>query len=422
MNVLRIRAVRAAAMRLLPIGAALVTLAGRAAAQTDWERLTLPGAPEISAVAIPDGNVVVAVSPLMRILRSEDGGTTWSERDPQLPWALDRGLLGVAFGSATVGIAVGHSSAVTVTTDGGLTWAFRPMNVSAMTSLRNPTMIGATALIPGQPVLRTTDGGDSWTPYVFNDEGGLADAVLIDADTVFAVGPMGLTGTGTILKSVNGGESWSWLFSPPRFGALSAIAMSGPSGAVVGDSGAVYVTSDFGGTWSQVQWGKNYDLLDVAFADPMHAYAVGEGGMVLASTDGGASWHQESTPTGVTLRSVAFRGGLAIVAGDSGTVLRKTSVASVPDEATTILDAALRVTPSPATAGSVVSFSLAHPGTIRLTVVDRLGREVAVLREGLSSAGAQTIPLEPLGLVSGVYFLRMTAGGSTLSAPFQVVR
>ena len=47
---------------------------------------------------------------------------------------------------------------------------------------------------------------------------------------------------------------------------------------------------------------------------------------------------------------------------------------------------------------------------MRLSVVDLLGREVAVLAEGVKTAGSHRVRFEGAGMASGIYFARLEAG------------
>jgi M6 family metalloprotease-like protein len=74
--------------------------------------------------------------------------------------------------------------------------------------------------------------------------------------------------------------------------------------------------------------------------------------------------------------------------------------------------------PNPFNPETKISFALPEPSTVRLTVLDVLGREIVVLEDGLLPAGHRTARWngrnakgEPVG--SGVYFYRITALGES---------
>ncbi|MBD3166562.1 T9SS type A sorting domain-containing protein [bacterium] len=58
-----------------------------------------------------------------------------------------------------------------------------------------------------------------------------------------------------------------------------------------------------------------------------------------------------------------------------------------------------------------ISYSLPSPGDMRLAVYDLLGREVALIRDGLAPAGRMEVHWKAEGLSSGTYFLQLQRGG-----------
>ena len=129
-----------------------------------------------------------------------------------------------------------------------------------------------------------------------------------------------------------------------------------------------------------------------------------EGGAVThrigrANTNGGAI---------VTLPpALATYGGIAFIS--DGTV-------STPEEAMPNEFALDRLWPSPSRGGPIhVAFSIPRATQVRLSVLDLLGREVAVLAEGVVPAGRQE-RLWNTGsraVPAGIYFVRLAVDGRT---------
>lgn len=79
--------------------------------------------------------------------------------------------------------------------------------------------------------------------------------------------------------------------------------------------------------------------------------------------------------------------------------------------------------PNPArSAGVTVSVDLPEAGPVRLAVYDALGREVAVALDGTLAAGRYPVALDTSGLPSGVYVVRLQAGGAVAVQRLTVVR
>ncbi|MEM1041234.1 MAG: right-handed parallel beta-helix repeat-containing protein [Bacteroidota bacterium] len=67
--------------------------------------------------------------------------------------------------------------------------------------------------------------------------------------------------------------------------------------------------------------------------------------------------------------------------------------------------------PNPFTRSATVGFALPEAASVRVSVYDVLGREVAVLVDAPLEAGRHAVQLEAGRLASGVYLVRMVAGG-----------
>ncbi|WP_420454654.1 T9SS type A sorting domain-containing protein [Rubrivirga sp.] len=78
--------------------------------------------------------------------------------------------------------------------------------------------------------------------------------------------------------------------------------------------------------------------------------------------------------------------------------------------------------PNPATGAARVRFELATAGDVSLRVFDATGRQVAVVAEGTRAAGAHEVSADLGGLASGVYVVRLVAGGEVATARIAVVR
>ena len=83
---------------------------------------------------------------------------------------------------------------------------------------------------------------------------------------------------------------------------------------------------------------------------------------------------------------------------------------------------ALGVVPNPSAGAAVVSVATTAATSARVSVVDALGREVAVLHDGPLAAGTHRLPLETAALPAGVYVVRVSGSGQAASRTLTVVR
>ncbi len=66
--------------------------------------------------------------------------------------------------------------------------------------------------------------------------------------------------------------------------------------------------------------------------------------------------------------------------------------------------------PNPFNAVTTITFDLPKAGKMMLRVFDLLGREVAVLKDGVMEAGSHRVTFDGSDMASGMYFVRMEAG------------
>ena len=104
------------AVMVLVVHASLTTGAN---AQSGWYwQNPLPQGNGLYGVCFTDVNRGIAVGDCSAILRTTDGGVTWTQQMSGAP----EYLMGVSFPDVNTGFAVGSSGTIHRTTDGGVTW------------------------------------------------------------------------------------------------------------------------------------------------------------------------------------------------------------------------------------------------------------------------------------------------------------
>ena len=78
--------------------------------------------------------------------------------------------------------------------------------------------------------------------------------------------------------------------------------------------------------------------------------------------------------------------------------------------------------PNPFNPSTTVDYMLTKSGRVRLAVFDLRGREVAVLADGVASAGSHSASFDALHLDSGVYFYRLESEGKMLTRKMLVMK
>ncbi|MDX1547774.1 MAG: T9SS type A sorting domain-containing protein, partial [Rhodothermales bacterium] len=98
------------------------------------------------------------------------------------------------------------------------------------------------------------------------------------------------------------------------------------------------------------------------------------------------------------------------------------TAAEAPAEAPPDAPAVLAAFPNPFREHATVRYVLPRAGAVRVQVFDALGRAVATLAEGVRPAGVHEAPLDGAPLASGLYLVRVTAGGAAATQTLLRVR
>jgi photosystem II stability/assembly factor-like uncharacterized protein len=228
----------------------------------------------------------------------------------------------------------GLEHGVQKTVDGGTTWFETNQGLTGMM----PTNLEP---IPGQPgdfythfhggptgIWLATRGGASWQ-FVENDDFNAVWNIAVDpiTPTRVYVGAYNKIG---ISEDSGGNWAYSPLALPPEYSACEAvyphalkIHPTQPNRLLVGvrvacgenrtDPGAVYLSTDYGQSWSQASVNSTTDIQqvwDIAFdpVDPEITYMSTKDTGLFKSNDGGANWY----PIGSAYSGLADVGSLAI--------------------------------------------------------------------------------------------------------------
>jgi photosystem II stability/assembly factor-like uncharacterized protein len=153
----------------------------------------------------------------------------------------------------------------------------------------------------GGTLLATVDGGQTWSPQSSGTNTPLESVHFISADRGWAVGS-----GGTILTTVDGGRTWGLQSSGTDERLNSVHFISAERGWAVGEKGTILTTVDGGRTWGPQSSGTDKWLYSVHFISAEQGWAVGWSGTILATVDGGRTWGPQSSGTDKSLKSVNF--------------------------------------------------------------------------------------------------------------------
>jgi photosystem II stability/assembly factor-like uncharacterized protein len=244
--------------------------------------------------------------------------SAWSWLNP-LPQGNN--LMSVFFADANNGWAVGQWGSMVRTTNGGATWT--KLESGTSNGLSSVFFVNAsTGWASGGfgTLLKTTDGGSTWAHQNSGASRTLYALSFVNDTTGWAAGS-----GGTILKTTDAGASWVSQPSGTSSTISSIASLDANTAWAVGAPGMILKTTDGGATWVPQASGTTQSLLSVSFANATNGWVVGEAGTILATTDGGATWAPQTSGVVQQLTGVSFGGASNGVAVGAGGVILKTS-------------------------------------------------------------------------------------------------
>ena len=258
-------------------------------------------------------------------------------------------------------------------------------------------------------ILRTTDGGTTWTSQTSGTTSDLWDVSFIDANTGIAVG-------GTILRTIDGGTTWTSQTSGTTRILFGVSFTDADTGTAVGGSGTILRTTDGGTSWISQSSGTINDLFGVSFTDAYRGTAVGREGTILRTSNGGTTWTLQTSGTTNQLIGVSFTDvytGTTI--GEGGTILRTTGggVTFGGEENLNVIPHNYFLSnnfPNPFNPSTKIRYSISHLSQVQIKVYDILGKEIETLVNEEKSTGTYEVTWYAENLPSGVYFYQMKAG------------
>ena len=292
-----------------------------------WAEARSPDLEYSWAQPLPQGNPIFglcfaddlrgwAVARAGTVLRTTDGGDSWQV---QREWSPDYAdLFDVEYLPDGTLVACGGEGRVHRSTDDGRTW--QRIDTGATGQLRDVALRpdGAVSVTGEAGVLLvSTDDGITW-----NDVGpgvGRGHHHLWKSSTeVF------LVGEGLAHRSVDGGATWTQVFTPP-FGGLQEVFLLDPDTVIALFGNGHGRSDDGGGTWTMTSTFQGpFYLIGSARLTDEHWLGIshGEGGRLWETRDAGQSWAQLLYRDCVGLTAIErLPSGRLVMASDIGDLM-----------------------------------------------------------------------------------------------------
>lgn len=235
------------------------------------------------------------------------GASGWQWGNP-LPQGNTLRAASFAGGS---GYAAGDFGTLLKTTDGGTSWSGLPVGtlqgLSVVQAVDGDTVVAGGGCV----ARRSTDGGRSFTSVAFASVESSCRAELRDLSFVTRDAGFLLLRDGSVLATTDGGTQ----FAPrtavpetPKAGGSSdpgALAFLTADKGFATSGGRIFRTLNGGSSWRAIE-PSGPALNRLWFSDAQHGFAVGQAGRFLRTDDGGETWAAKSVaPGGQALTSIS---------------------------------------------------------------------------------------------------------------------
>ncbi|MFZ0388978.1 MAG: YCF48-related protein [Calditrichia bacterium] len=256
-----------------------------------------------------------------RIFRSDDAGRTWTDVGAISP---DR-LHSFAVPNAQTVVAGDFSGNMYQSGDAGQTWAQafaspgpQPGFLNSASPVFTDSLTGYFGY-GGGFIIKSTNGGASWTQISSGTAQDIKDMDRFPNGDLIAVGS-----SGNVLTS-DGNGPWIFNGAISTFSLVAVQVINQTDVVAVDEKGRMYSSGDGGISWQAAPAATpNFDAEDLYFTDLQTGWVAGGGAAnnaVFHTTDGGATWVPDSLTNGWYM-AVDFENSSGWVANRNGSFYR----------------------------------------------------------------------------------------------------
>ena len=242
-----------------------------------------------------------------------------------------------------------------------------------------------------------------------------------------------ISDVGKIIRTTDGGMTWTVSSGWSAYLLFSVDFVNENTGYCVGMFGAIIKTTNGGNTWVTQPDPPPHDwLYGVHFLNEETGWVVGFNGKVIFTTDGGSNWSQQTSGTTAQLNSVYFfNQTLGWAAGEDpltygGIIINySTLVTSVQNDKEYTVPTEFSLSqnyPNPFNPSTTIQYSIPESGNVRLKIFNTLGEEVAELVNEYQQANTYMVNFNGENLSSGIYFYQIRAGEYTETKKMVIIK
>lgn len=355
------------------------------------------------------------------VRRTTDGGTSWTN-------ATGTGINGNVYNiyawSANDALCTTSPGGTFIykTTNGGTSWTQVHSNSASTAFINCIQMVSPTeGYAQGDPVnnvwefLKTTDAGSTWTqmasaPPAASDAGWNNSMYILGNDIWWN------TNVSTVYHSSNLGLNWSSApIAPVTSTTYGSVHFNSSSVGLASGSAGIVKTTNGGASYTSLGTIPGAGNITALEGDGANNFWFARGTEIYLSTNGGTNFTSSYNTPG-SFNDIDFTivngcpQGWGVTA--SGGIHKMRNATGITPTSLTVPDnySLGQNFPNPFNPTTNINFSIPRSGLVTLKIYDMAGKEVVTLVNEVKTAGSYIVGFNAANLASGAYFYRVTSG------------
>lgn len=368
-----------------------------------------------------------------RVYKTIDGGENWTlqlaEQSTELPGNYY--FRNIEFLNENIGFLGTLNGKFFKTLDGGTTWnivTITPTNPAAICGI---DCVGTSTIYAcgsyfstAAYIIKSTDSGATWEYINMGAYAeGLVEVLFVDENLGYASGKN--ANGGNILRTTDGGVTWTEIYNTNLPGEYvwklqilpsDANVIFGSVESVAPNLGKLVRSIDNGLTWTSHET-PDTDVQAVGFITQDHGWMGGHSSPILETTDGGVTWTELAVGSNLN-RIQVFNDHLAYASGTTIYKFSDTSLgnAQFAEKSRTLLKAA--VNPNPLKDKLNVTIEFTESDHLILELYDASGRKIKELqRDDIGGKSKKNYTFD-FPYASGVYLINLHTNTGRQSVKF----